>query len=364
MRRSQMPPSVSHLPFIMCKTADGLSSAGCRMERVLQKYSLQRTVKKPSPRANTENTPRGCLFRRLCAIVLHMWLFLFAVLPLAVCGSYAAVRSVRPNALIGAYPLLAFYGLVVGAAVCFVGFFFIYSADTVADSVQRQALPYLLYRELLPLLAYAFFALVSRDGAVYVSRAAFPILGGFYTAYLPYYVFSSVVFDRREAGYKATGRLLRRGCSPVLYIGQMDERFSGFRQALFEKTGGRPGCGPQVEKERGAVDTAGGYEAIRGFHTEYGTVPGGIFAGSDEIAVGILKFLHEKQIAVPGETALVSIDNLEIAGYTCPALTTVNVHKRQLGEKAVGLILGKAAVSGQDAVTVTLPTEIVERESC
>ncbi|MBO8450330.1 MAG: LacI family DNA-binding transcriptional regulator [Spirochaetes bacterium] len=176
--------------------------------------------------------------------------------------------------------------------------------------------------------------------------------------------FSSVVFDRREAGYKATGRLLRRGCSPVLYIGQMDERFSGFRQALFEKTGGRPGCGPQVEKERGAVDTAGGYEAIRGFHTEYGTVPGGIFAGSDEIAVGILKFLHEKQIAVPGETALVSIDNLEIAGYTCPALTTVNVHKRQLGEKAVGLILGKAAVSGQDAVTVTLPTEIVERESC
>lgn len=142
-----------------------------------------------------KNTPRGCLFRRLCAIVLHMWLFLFAVLPLAVCGSYVAIRSVRPNALIGAYPLLAFYGLVVGAAVCFVGFFFIYSADTVADSVQRQALPYLLYRELLPLLAYAFFALVSRDGAVYVSRAAFPILGGFYTAYLPYYVFSSVVFD-------------------------------------------------------------------------------------------------------------------------------------------------------------------------
>lgn len=196
MRRSQMPPSVSHLPFIVRKTADGLSPAGCRMERVLQKYSLQRTAKKPSPRANAENTtPRGCLFRRLCAIVLHMWLFLFAVLPLAVCGVYAAVRSVRPNALIGAYPLLAFYGLVVGAAVCFVGFFFIYSADTVADSVQRQALPYLLYRELLPLLAYAFFALVSRDGAVYVSRAAFPILGGFYTAYLPYYVFSSVVFD-------------------------------------------------------------------------------------------------------------------------------------------------------------------------
>lgn len=173
--------------------------------------------------------------------------------------------------------------------------------------------------------------------------------------------FSSVAFDRREAGYKATAYLQERGYRSIGYIGQMDERAGGFRQAVFEK---RPERSTRP-LEKGAIDMAGGYNAAAELHGERGgKMPDALCAGSDEIALGVLKFLHDKKIPVPEETAVISIDNLAFSGYIHPALTTVNVQKKQMGEKAVEMITAGQAGSGQNAVTVILPTEIVERESC
>lgn len=173
--------------------------------------------------------------------------------------------------------------------------------------------------------------------------------------------FSSVAFDRREAGYKATVYLQEKGYKEIVFIGQTDERMAGFQQAVFEKNPGK--AGRDIIKS--AIDIEGGYEAAASFFREHGgKMPEAIFAGSDEIAVGILKFLHDKKIPVPEGTAIISIDNLEIAGYTYPPLTTVNVHKKQLGEKAVDMISLRKASTNQEIVSVILPTEIIQRESC
>lgn len=173
--------------------------------------------------------------------------------------------------------------------------------------------------------------------------------------------FPAVAFDRRDAGYKATRYLQKKGYRRIFFIGQKDGRLSGFKQAMFENM-------PEEMTEsivKSAVDIEGGYEAAASLYTELGgKMPEAIFAGSDEIAVGVIKFLHNKKIRIPGDTAIISIDNLELSGYSYPSLTSVNVHKKQMGEKAVDMIASGKAGTNQGNLAVILPTEITERESC
>ncbi len=53
--------------------------------------------------------------------------------------------------------------------------------------------------------------------------------------------------------------------------------------------------------------------------------PTALLATSDETAFGVLKALHEQGLNVPNDVALVSIDDIELAAYIQPALTTVRV---------------------------------------
>jgi LacI family transcriptional regulator len=170
---------------------------------------------------------------------------------------------------------------------------------------------------------------------------------------------SSVSFDRQAAALHATSYLFDQGYRDISYIGELDQRIAGFKQAFLEHG---------VEDISGlciadAADMASGCRAVQGLHQSRGTLPRAILAGSDEVAVGILLYMHEQGIAVPGKTALISIDNIEIAEYTSPQLTTVNVQKRAMGYRAVEMIVNRAAGRGEDALTLLLPTNLVVRKS-
>jgi len=102
---------------------------------------------------------------------------------------------------------------------------------------------------------------------------------------------------------------------------------------------------------------------VQKLHQSRGVLPRAICAGSDEVAVGILFYLHEKGITVPAETALISIDNIEMAEYTYPQLTSINVQKRAMGYRAVEMIVNRAAGRGENALTLLLPTNLVIRKS-
>ncbi len=70
---------------------------------------------------------------------------------------------------------------------------------------------------------------------------------------------SSVLFDRQEAAYKAVQCLLSKGYTDIAYIGQLDERVRGFRQAFLENN-----CTsiPQL-RISGALDMASGYASVK-----------------------------------------------------------------------------------------------------
>ncbi|MEZ5904485.1 MAG: substrate-binding domain-containing protein [Geminicoccaceae bacterium] len=68
-----------------------------------------------------------------------------------------------------------------------------------------------------------------------------------------------------------------------------------------------------------------------------------VFCSTDVLAVGVLMECLRQGVAVPGELAVAGFDDLPIAAEIVPALTTVRVPRRRMGEVAAGLILQRLA---------------------
>ncbi|MEU4791646.1 substrate-binding domain-containing protein [Micromonospora tulbaghiae] len=65
-----------------------------------------------------------------------------------------------------------------------------------------------------------------------------------------------------------------------------------------------------------------------------------IFVASDEMAFGVVRALRERGRAVPGDVSIVSVDDIELAAYCHPPLTTVRQDFYHSGAAAVALLLG------------------------
>jgi len=169
---------------------------------------------------------------------------------------------------------------------------------------------------------------------------------------------SSVSVDRQAASVQVTNYLFDQGYTDIVYIGQSDQRIAGFKQAFIER--GLDISGLYIAY---AFDMESGYTAVQSLHKTRDRLPRAIFAGSDEVALGILLYLHEQGITVPDTTAVISMDNIEIAAYTNPQLTTMNVQKRAMGYRAVEMIVNHTASQGENALTLLLPTNLIVRKS-
>jgi LacI family transcriptional regulator len=91
--------------------------------------------------------------------------------------------------------------------------------------------------------------------------------------------------------------------------------------------------------------------------------PTAIFAGSDMQAIGVLRAARQHGLDVPGELSVIGYDNLSMAAWTGPGLTTVNQPLRDMAGIATRMLLDLA--HGADLVTtrIDLVTELVVRES-
>lgn len=93
--------------------------------------------------------------------------------------------------------------------------------------------------------------------------------------------------------------------------------------------------------------------------------PTAIFAANDYMAVGALGALHDAGVQVPEDIAMAGFDDIPLAHYINPALTTVHVDIPGLGRRAVELLLDPR--EGPDAGAArheTLPPMLVVRSSC
>jgi LacI family transcriptional regulator len=94
--------------------------------------------------------------------------------------------------------------------------------------------------------------------------------------------------------------------------------------------------------------------------------PTAVFVANDYMAVGLLSALHAAGVRVPGDMAVAGFDDIALARYVNPPLTTVNVDAFHLGERAFQLMADLLARRGQSAERVheVIEARLVVRSSC
>ena len=138
------------------------------------------------------------------------------------------------------------------------------------------------------------------------------------------------------------------------------ERHRGYRVALGEA--GLHGSDGRWEAT-GDFTEAGGWHAALEL-ARLPEPPTAIFCANDSMAVGAMSALRGAGLRVPDDVAVSGFDDIPIARYLSPALTSVHVDVQRLGARAVELLCTALADSRAPPVHELIPTRLVIRRSC
>ncbi|MCM3261452.1 LacI family transcriptional regulator [Paenibacillus lautus] len=173
----------------------------------------------------------------------------------------------------------------------------------------------------------------------------------------------NVLVDGEQGGYTATRYLLENGHRHVAYIsGSSDSydnhlRYQGYLRALAEA-----GLEEQSKwRLSGNFVREGGYNATKMMIMQ-GSLPTAVFYGNDEMAIGGLKAFEESGISVPDDVSVIGFDDIQLAEYVNPPLTTIRQPKSEAGSLAAHLLF---QILGGESVkqSYMLTTEMIERAS-
>jgi LacI family repressor for deo operon, udp, cdd, tsx, nupC, and nupG len=180
--------------------------------------------------------------------------------------------------------------------------------------------------------------------------------------------FMSVDVDNRSGGFKATTLLIRRGHRAIATVaGPQDwpsarARLEGYRDAFREA--GLPYDETLVEA---AADWGpeSGQEALATLLSRAAARFTAVFAHSDLLALGAIRELRSRGLAVPDDVSVVGYDDIPVASFVEPPLTTVRQPMRELGALAAKLLLDRITGDGSAPADgrIHLPTTLVERGS-
>lgn len=174
---------------------------------------------------------------------------------------------------------------------------------------------------------------------------------------------SFVSVDNTAAAYDAVTHLIKLGRRRIghitgnLHITDAVDRVEGYRQAL-------GAAGIAVDE---ALIVEGNFSHRSGYEGTIQLLERGvdaIFAANDITARGVLQALHERNIAVPDQIALVGFDDLPTALQVTPKLTTVRQPTGERGALAASILLDMLDGRGEQPRHVILPTQLVIRSSC
>ncbi|ABM56726.1 LacI family DNA-binding transcriptional regulator [Verminephrobacter eiseniae] len=91
--------------------------------------------------------------------------------------------------------------------------------------------------------------------------------------------------------------------------------------------------------------------------------PTAIFAANDLSAFGVMAVLQEQGLKIAQDMSVVGFDDVPAALHVHPALTTVRQPMEGIGRAAVSTLLSQIAGLAPDSARVTLPTELIVRQS-
>jgi len=174
--------------------------------------------------------------------------------------------------------------------------------------------------------------------------------------------YCSIGSDNAKGGERATAHHLRLGRRRIAFFGdteapELQQRLDGFIRA--HERAGVPVNPDLILPAHFEIESA---EAAVGALLSRDIPFDGVFAGSDLIGLGAIRALRRSGRDVPSDVSVVGYDNVMLAAYANPALTTISQDLAKAGRMLVSKLL--ESFSGAPLVSERLPTELIVRESC
>jgi LacI family transcriptional regulator len=93
------------------------------------------------------------------------------------------------------------------------------------------------------------------------------------------------------------------------------------------------------------------------------TLPTAVFVAGDNLAVGAIGAIKAHGLSVPEDISVIGFDDIEMAKYLTPALTTVRQDTYVLGKRAADMLI-YSIEGGTEVQMAVIPVELVIRDSC
>ncbi|MBU3185979.1 LacI family DNA-binding transcriptional regulator [Clostridium estertheticum] len=170
--------------------------------------------------------------------------------------------------------------------------------------------------------------------------------------------------DNYYGAYKATNYLIGLGHSSIAHIVGISEnlsgieRFNAYKSALTD-------AGIAVKSNlivKGDFTINGGYNATKKLLQK--EIPTAIFCGNDMMAIGAMQAIEEANLNVPEDISIVGFDDIEVARYINPTLTTVRMKLLEMASIATNTLITSIESNSNFSANYTLPIDLIERNSC
>lgn len=179
--------------------------------------------------------------------------------------------------------------------------------------------------------------------------------------------YPSVRVDNVAAVRDAVAYLIGLGHRGIGFLGgplgssTVQDRLAGYREALRD-TGIE--CRDEFVRE-GDFQEQSGYDAARSLIESPGR-PTALMAANDRMAVGAMAAIADAGLRVPEDVSLIGFDDVSLASYIRPALSTVSVPTYEMGSAAMELLLQEFDDTAEGVRTDSraLSTSLVIRDTC
>ncbi|MFV5684189.1 LacI family DNA-binding transcriptional regulator [Flavobacterium sp. GB2R13] len=181
---------------------------------------------------------------------------------------------------------------------------------------------------------------------------------------------SKVTINDRKAAYDAVSYLIKKGYKKIAhfrgsYLPQNSiDRFLGYKKALEDNNIIYDSSLVYVCDTN--MDFENGYENAKKIVNEHPEIDA-IFAVTDLVAVGIIKYFNEVGIAIPQKIAVLGFSNWFMSSVMSPKLSTVDQPGFEIGRKSASILFDEINLKKNNSPvifqSIELETSIIERDS-
>ncbi len=173
--------------------------------------------------------------------------------------------------------------------------------------------------------------------------------------------YDQVICDGYRASLAAVKYLVSLKHSDIGYIGETisEVRYKGFCDALKESN--LPINHQNIINTQ--LSTDGGYNGAKKLLNNKTRVTA-LFCANDITAIGAMKAIKEAGMRIPEDISIISIDDIDMAQYVSPMLTTVHIPINELGGIAAKTLIDRIEHGHSLPIKIDIPFTITKRESC